>query len=148
MADLATELQPFAESMIAPGETLLGACVASQQARLKGWMVAVAVTEDRLILRRLKRSKVFEADGSPLALTPGDIASAKAGAGGGFGASPTAEIMDRASAQLKLRTTSGEKLKLMMMSGEGGIFANLGGGEIQRQGVQAIGEWFERHAQG
>lgn len=148
MADLASELQPFAETLIDPDETLLGACVASQQSRLKGFMVAVAVTEDRLIIQRLRQSGTFEADGAPLALTPADIESARAGAGGGWGASPTAAIMDRASVQMKLRTTAGEKLKLMMMSGEGALFGELGGGEIQRRGVQAIGEWFERHAQG
>lgn len=52
--------------------------------------------------------------------------------------------MDKASVALKIRTTDGEKLKLMMMRGEGTL-GSLGGGETQRQGVQAIGEWFSRH---
>ena len=147
MPDLATELQPLAESLVDPGETVLGACVASQQSSFKGWMVAVVVTEDRLIIQRLKKSKSFEADGPPLALTGDDIESARAGAGGAWGAAPTSEVMDRATVQLKLKTTSGEKLKLMMMRGEGPLFGSLGGGEIQRTGVDAIGAWFERHAQ-
>ena len=146
MADLESQLRPFAESMLEPGEVLLGCCVASQQSRFKGWMVAVVVADERLILQRLQKGKELAADGDPLVLTPEAIASARAGAGGAFGASPTAEIMDRPSVQLKLKTTDGEKLKLMMMRGEGAIFERLGGGEIQRQGVLAIGEWFERHA--
>ena len=64
-----------------------------------------------------------------------------------MGSGPDRHIMDAASVQLKLKTSSGEKLKLMMMRGEGPLFGNLGGGEIQRTGVQAIGAWFERHAQ-
>lgn len=147
MPDLETELQPLAESLIDPGETVLGACVASQQSRFKGWMVAVVVTEDRLIIQRLGKSKSLEPDGPPLVLTGDDIESARAGAGGAWGAAPTSSIMDAASVQLKLKTTSGEKLKLMMMSGEGPLFGTLGGGEIQSTGVQAIGAWFERHAQ-
>jgi hypothetical protein len=49
--------------------------------------------------------------------------------------------MDKASVALKLRTTDGQKLKLMMMRGDGPL-GGLGGGETQRQGVQALGEWF------
>ena len=148
MADLASELEPFAGSMIAPGETLLGACVASQQQRLKGWMVAIAVTEERIVLQRLERSGGFAADGPPLELGPADIASARAGSAGAFGASPSAALMDAASVQLKLRTTAGEKLRLMMMSGGGGVFGEAGGGDVQRRGVRALGEWFERHGIG
>jgi hypothetical protein len=55
--------------------------------------------------------------------------------------------MDRASVALKLRTSDGEELKLLMMRGEGSALGPLGGGETQRQGVQALGEWFARHAQ-
>ena len=147
MPDLATELPPLAESLVDPGETVVGTCIASQQSRFKGWMVAVVVTEDRLIIQRLKESKSFEADGPPLALTGDDIESARAGAGGTWGAAPTASVMDAASVQLKLKTRSGEKLKLMIMRGEGALFGTLGGGEIQRNGVEAIGAWFEDHAQ-
>ncbi len=52
--------------------------------------------------------------------------------------------MDGASVALKLRTVKGEKLKLLMMRGDGPL-GGLGGGETQRQGVQALGEWFARH---
>ena len=51
--------------------------------------------------------------------------------------------MDSAAAELKIKTTGGEKLKLMMMRGEGpGPLAGLGGGEDQRLGMEAISGWF------
>ena len=36
-------------------------------------------------------------------------------------------------------------LSNVMMRAEGLGFSALGGGEIQRQGVQAVGEWFARN---
>lgn len=142
MADLASELRPFAERLLG-GEELLGACIASEQKRLKGWMVAVAVGRERIVIQRMKRGRDFIADGEPLSLRAEDIASARAGGLGTWGASPTSEIMERAAIELKLRTTAGEKRKLMLMRGEGKPFGQLGGGEIQRAGVAALAEWLE-----
>jgi len=149
MADLASELQPFAERLVAehaPGEELLGACVASQQRTFSGWMVAIAVTPEHLILQRLAKGRSFAADGPPSVLGAADIATAKASGGGGWGTEVTAPIMDRAAVKLQLRTSGGEKLKLMLMRGEGTLFGKLGGGEIQRGGVQALGDWLARNA--
>ena len=42
---------------------------------------------------------------------------------------------------LKLRTTDGERLKLMLMRGTGPL-GKLGGGEVQRQGLEALSAWF------
>jgi hypothetical protein len=44
--------------------------------------------------------------------------------------------------RLKLRTTGGEKLNLMLMRGEGKVLGKLGGGEGQREGLEALGSWF------
>ena len=49
--------------------------------------------------------------------------------------------MDKVAVQLDLRTTSGQKLKLMLMSGTGPL-GGLGGGETQRQGVEALSAFF------
>ncbi len=143
IADLESKLRPLAESLLAPGETVLGTCVASQQTTFKGWMVAIVVTEDRLLLQKLTRK--FDPDGEPLSLTYDQIAEARVGGAGGLSSEPTALIMDKVAVELKLKTTDGQKLKLRMMSGEGPMgIGKLGGGEIQEQGVRSIGEWFDR----
>lgn len=143
MADLTTELEPFARSLLDPGEELLGACIASQQRRMRGWMVAIAIADERLVLQRVARKRGFAAEGEPLSLRPEDIASARAGGAGTWGASPTAAIMDRAAIELKIRTADGEKLKLMLMR-KGAVLGS--GGQIQAEGVEALARWFEGHA--
>jgi hypothetical protein len=52
-------------------------------------------------------------------------------------------VLDHAAVRLEIKTTDGEKLKLMLMRGEGKLLGGLGGGETQRQGVQALGDWFQ-----
>ena len=54
--------------------------------------------------------------------------------------------MSKAAVTLKLKTTDGEKLKLMMMRGRGRS-GGLGGGEDQRTGFEALGAWFAAHDQ-
>jgi hypothetical protein len=104
----------------------------------KGRMVVLVVTPERLIVQGLTRR--FEPDGEPLSLTPDRIAQASAEGGGGRWATIESIVMDRASVAVKLRTVDGEKLKLMLMRGGG----PLGGGEIQRSGLAALGAWFAR----
>ena len=87
MADLESKLRPVAESLLGPDETLLGTCIATQQKTFKGWMVAIVVAPERLVLQKLTRK--FEPDGEPLSLTRADIADASVGGGGGWGADPS-----------------------------------------------------------
>jgi hypothetical protein len=143
MADLGEKLRPVVESVLAPDERSLGCCVATQQSLFKGRMVAIVVAENRLVLQGLTRR--FEPDGEPLSLPPERIAEAQAEGGGGGWPEVGAAIMDGVSVALKLRTTDGEKLKLTMMRGDGPL-GGLGGGETQREGVRALGEWFADHA--
>jgi hypothetical protein len=83
--------------------------------------------------------------GEAISMPPERIADASAeGAGGGW-ISVGLAIMDSAAVSLKIRTTDGDKLKLTMMRGTG-LFGNLGGGETQRQGVEAVAAWFAEHA--
>lgn len=120
------------------GEELRGACVATQAGVFRGRQVAIGVTPGRLLIQGMNRK--FEPDGPPLSLPPERLAAVKAeGAGGGWW-EVTAAIMDGVAVTLKLRTTDGEKLKLMMMRASG-PFAALGGGEDQQQGLEALGEW-------
>lgn len=139
MPDLGDKLRPLAGTLLAPGEELRGCCVATQSSVFKGRMVAIVVSADRLVIQGMNRK--FEPEGEPLSLPPERIAEASAGGGGGGWPEVGAAIMDRASVALKVRTTDGTKLKLLMMRGDGPL-GGLGGGEAQRQGVVALGEWF------
>jgi hypothetical protein len=60
-------------------------------------------------------------DSEPFSIRPDQIASAKAGGAGGGWMTPEAAIADQVAARLELRTTGGEKLKLMLMRGEGDL---------------------------
>jgi hypothetical protein len=106
VTDLGERLRPVAESLLGPDEELRGCCVATQSSLFKGRMVAIVVTDGRLIVQGMNRR--FEPDGEPLSLPPERIADAEAA--------------------------------------RRGPLAGLGGGEVQRQGAQALGEWFARHA--
>jgi hypothetical protein len=47
--------------------------------------------------------------------------------------------------KLDIRTSGGDKVKLMLMRGGGsGVMGSLAGGEGQRDGVAALANWFER----
>lgn len=140
---LADKLRPVAESLLQPGESLLGCCIATRRGLFSGQMVAIAVTEGRLVVQPLTRR--FKPDGEPLSLPPQRIADARAGSGGGGWPTIGSAILDGASVALKLRTTDGQKLKLLMMHASG-LLGGLAGGEAQRQGVEALGAWFARHA--
>jgi hypothetical protein len=144
VGDFDAKLRPHLEGLLGPGETLEGVCAASQQKGLfSGGSVALGVTAGRLLVQPLDRRGA--PDGEALALTPQDIAEAKAeGAGGGW-ADIGSALMDEHAVKLELRTTAGEKLKLMFMRAEGGgLMAALGGGEGQRAGVEALAAWFAR----
>jgi hypothetical protein len=139
VGELGDKLRAVLAPELEPGETLRGACVATQAGLFRGRMVAIGVTDSRLILQGANRK--WEADGPPVSLPPDRIADAEAeGAGGGWVEIGSA-IMEKAAVTLKLRTTAGEKLKLTMMRGTGPL-GGLGGGEDQRSGVEALGAWF------
>jgi hypothetical protein len=124
-----------------PGERLIGVCAASQQKGLfKGGAVALGVSDRRLLVQPLSRRG--DPDGEPDAITPDQVASARAGGAGGEWFNVYAGLMDHAAVALEIRTTDGAKLKLMMMRGEGRVLGKLGGGEGQRRGIEALAGWF------
>lgn len=138
MGDLGSKLGPVVEGLLEPGEELRGVCVASQVGLLKGRQVVLGVTDRRLVVQGTNRK--FEAAGEVISLPPERLDSAAAdGAGGGW-MTVSAAVMDGAAVTLKLKTTDGEKLKLMLMRGDG-PFGGLGGGETQREGVEALAAW-------
>jgi hypothetical protein len=141
VADLDSKFRPILTEQLDAGEELRGVCVASQQKSMfKGGSVAMGVTDRRLLVQPLDRRG--DPDGPPQSITPEQIASAKAGPAGGGWINVDTAILDHAAVRLQIQTTDGEKLKLMLMRGEGKILGGLGGGESQRQGLEALAEWF------
>lgn len=139
MADLGEKLVPVASAMLDPDEELRGCCVATQQSTFRGWMVAIAVSDRRLVLQKLTRK--FEPDGDPISLPPERIAKAVAEGGAGDWMQLETMLVDQLAVSLQIRTTDGEKLKLRMMRAEGPL-TGLGGGRVQQGGVKALGQWF------
>jgi hypothetical protein len=139
MADFASTHAPHLEAQLQPGERLTGICAASQQQGLfKGRAVAIGVTDRRLLIQPLDRRG--RATGDALSIAPEQVESARAGdAVTGLNTA----IMSSGAAALSLRTTTGDKVKLTLMRGTG-VFGGLGGGEPQRDGVEALAEWLGR----
>jgi hypothetical protein len=81
-------------------------------------------------------------EGTAQSILPEQVASAKAGGAGGGWYTVTTGILDHAAVQLEIKTTEGEKLKLTLMRGKGRMLGGIGGGEPQRQGLEALAEWF------
>jgi hypothetical protein len=143
VADLDSKYRPVLTELLDDGEELRGLCAASQQKSMfKGGAVAIGVTDRRLLIQPLDRRG--DPDGPVESITPEQVASAKAGGAGGGWWSVTTGILDHAAVRLEIRTTDGEKLKLMMMRGEGKLLGGLGGGEPQRLGLEALAEWFRQ----
>jgi hypothetical protein len=141
MSEFHDRARPHLEAMLEPTEELRGFVVATRQGVFTGGMVALAATDRRLIVLPLSRR--IEPKGAPLSIPPERLASAKASDAGGGWWTPTSEIMDAAAARLKLTTTDGEKLTLVMMRGTGpGPLGELGGGDAQREGIEAVARFF------
>jgi hypothetical protein len=108
--------RPHFEALLAEGEELRGVCVASQQKGLfKGGAVAIGATDRRLLVQPVDRRG--NPDGEPISLTPDRIAGVKAGGAGGGWISPGNIVLDATATRIEIRTTDGEKLKLMLMRG-------------------------------
>jgi hypothetical protein len=140
-ADLDSKYRPALEARLEGGEELRGLCIASQQrGMLRGGAAVIGITDGRLLVQSLTRRG--DPDGKALAIAPGDVAAVKAGSAGGGWINASTVILDHAAVKLEIRTTGGERLKLMLMRGEGRALGGLGGGEPQRRGLEALAEWF------
>lgn len=141
MADLDSKYRPILEGQLENGEVLRGLCIGAQQKGLfKGGAAVIGITDRRLLLQPLDRRG--EVDGTAQSILPEQIASARARGAGGDWFTVEAGIMDHAAVQLQIKTTGGEKLKLTLMRGKGRMLGGLGGGEQQRQGLEALAGWF------
>ncbi len=132
-------VRPGLEASLSPGETLHGILAATHQRTFGGQLYALGVTDRRLLLQPVDRR--LQPKGSPTVITPETLVAADIdGAGRGWWTAPSV-ILEMAAIALTLRTTDGEKLKLMMMRGGGA----LGGGPEQTAGVSALVEWMQRN---
>jgi hypothetical protein len=135
--------RPHVVQQLQPGENLLGIAAASWAKTFSGQLYAVGATDRRLILVPLDRH--FQVKGTALALAPDGIESAKLdGAGGGWMSAP-ASILDASAVTLEVKVRGGDKMKLMMMIGGGGILGKLGGGESQNAGVVGVADFVRRN---
>ncbi len=129
------QLETVVKPLVEDGESLRGMCAGSwQKGMFSQSMVAFAVTDRRLIVQPANRK--WEADGEPLSLTRDQVASAKVGGAGDAG-DISGAIMSKSAVKLQIKTVDGEKLKFMLMRGTGPL-GGFGGGETQRQGVDAL----------
>lgn len=144
MGELGDKLRQAITPSLEPGEDLRGTCTASQVSTFKGRQVVIGTTDRRLIVKGMNRK--FEHDGPPISIPPERLAEARAdGAGDGW-ITVSSVIMSGAAVTLRLKTTDGEKLKLLMMMKGTGPLAKLGGGEDQRTGIEAMADWFAKNA--
>ena len=143
--DFAEMARPGIEAQLEPSETLRGLIAATHQKTFGGSLYAVAVTDRRLLLQPLDRR--IQPKGDPRSITAGELVSADIdGAGGGWWTAPSV-VLDLSAIALTLRTTDGEKVKLMMMNGAG-VLGGLGGGQAQRDGVLALADWLRDNLPG
>jgi hypothetical protein len=139
--DFEEKVRPHLEALLQPGEVLQGIVAATHQKTFSGGLYAIGVTDRRLLLQPLDRR--LQPKDPPRSIAPDRLASADVdGAGGGWWTAPAA-ILDATATALTIRTTDGEKLKLMMMKGTG-LLGGLGGGQGQRDGLLALAEWMRR----
>lgn len=145
MGELGDKLREAIEPSLEPGEELRGTCIASQVSTFKGRQVVIATTDRRLIVQGMNRT--FEHDGQPVSIPPERLAEARADGPEDGWVNISSVIMSGAAVTLRLKTTDGEKLKMMMMMMKGtGPLAKLGGGEDQRTGVEAMADRFAKNA--
>ena len=136
--DPADLVRPILEGLLAPDESLRGWFLAAEQSTFSGHTTVVAVTDQRLVLQAVDRK--FRPKDEPLSIRPDELKAANAAGAGSDWWTATAAIMDSAALAVRLETTSGEQRKLTMMRGTG-LLGKAGGGDAQRQGIEALADW-------
>jgi hypothetical protein len=127
MADLAQKLEPVARSLLSPGEELTGCCVATWQRTFSGRMVAIAITQGRIIVQPVDRR--FSPAGDPVSLSPENLTRVSVQHGVGGSVTIPSIIMDAVSITVDLTSTEGTRLKLLLTGS---------GGQIQHDGITAL----------
>lgn len=86
MSKFHDKARPHVEAVLEPDEELRGFVAATQQSLFKGRLVALGVTDRRLIVVPLNRR--IEPDGDPISITPERIATPRPAAREAAGPSP------------------------------------------------------------
>jgi hypothetical protein len=138
---LAEMLEPLGQSLLPPGEELLGAIAATEVKTFGGGVRAVFVTHLRLIVQPVDRK--WNAKGEALSIRPEDVEDFRlSGLGDDWITAIT--VVASEGFELRLKLKSGQKIKLMAMSGEGRLLGALGGGETQQTGSEALLNWLSK----
>jgi hypothetical protein len=138
---LAEMLEPLGQSLLPPGEELLGAIAATEVKTFGGGVRAVFVTHLRVIIQPVDRR--WNAKGDALSIRPEDVEDFRVS---GLGDDWITAITVVASEgfELRLKLVSGQKIKLMALSGEGRLLGALGGGQAQQTGSEALLNWLRQ----
>jgi hypothetical protein len=138
---LAEMLEPLGQSLLPPGEELLGALAATEAKTFGGGVRAVFVTPLRMIVQPVDRK--WNAKGEALSIRPDDVEDFRvSGLGDDWITAIT--VVANEGFELRMKLTSGQKLKLMAMSGEGRLLGALGGGQTQQTGSEALLNWLSK----
>ena len=139
--DIHALVRPHLERVLEPGESLLGTVIGTQRKTFSGRMVALGVTDRRLVVQGLTRRS--EPDGAPTSLTIAEVRSAWAGTAGSEWWN-TEWPLTNAALTMRLKLADGTKLTVDLMRGGDGLLGRLGGGESQEAGVAALAEWMRQ----
>ncbi|MFT4049426.1 MAG: hypothetical protein QM648_06245 [Solirubrobacterales bacterium] len=132
-------LAPLADSLIEPGEKLLGAAAATQVKTFSGGTCALVVTDRRLIVQSMGRT--WTAKGEPRSIAPRDVVSANVSGLADGWQTAAISVADDAGHTVKLRLADGSKLRFMLMAARGKMLGPLSGGAYQRAGAEALLRW-------
>lgn len=116
-SDFQQKLDGHLKSLLEPGESLMGVSAASQQKGIfSGGVVALGVTEHRLIIQPLDR-RGREIKGEATSFTRDQLGKVKVRRAGGAWDSPADMVMSAVAITIKLKTTDGEKFQFSLMDG-------------------------------
>ena len=144
--DFHTQVRPRVEQLLAPGESIEGVCAATQQSAFRGGMVALAVTDRRLLVQPLDRHA--QPKGDAVSIPPEELAMFDAVGLGGEWYNAEPSMLENTALTVRVKKTRGQKLKLQMMRGDDGLLGRLGGGDAQQAGITSLATWVRQNHPG
>lgn len=139
--DFPSLVRPILEMHLAPGEPLEGIAAATQRKGLGSQVVAIGVTDLRLVIQALDSQT--RAKGEVLILTHESLESIDlTGAPDGWRRLPRALVNGNART-LVVRLHDGHHLTLILMQGGTGSAGPASSGPSQEHGVRALATWVQ-----